>query len=102
MIQRSIRIVPQRSLSYRTQCTGKGEEAVGHSRPSVLQCQSFSSCAPGGKSHGGPFAEAFQGHESRGEYGPQEIDEWKAALFAPSNLSTCLNTQTTGRQLLVS
>lgn len=42
---------------------------------------------PADQSHGGPFAEAFQGHESGGEYGLQEIDEWKAALFALSNLS---------------
>ena len=39
------------------------------------------------QSHGGPFAEAFQEHESCGKYSPQEIDEWRAALFTLSNLS---------------
>lgn len=76
--------MPQKSLSYRTQCTGKGEEAV----PLFYNVSPSQVAHPADQSHGGPFAEAFQGHESRGEYGPQEIDEWKAALFALSNLST--------------
>jgi len=39
------------------------------------------------QSHGSPFAEAFQERERSWRYSPQEIDEWKAALFTLSNIS---------------
>ena len=39
------------------------------------------------ESNGSPFAEEFQEHENGGRYGPQEIDEWKAALCKISSRS---------------